>query len=421
MAYCGLMPWPIDLLPPFGERSLVGPVLLLLPDLNHRFDRLAGIGNDRQVDADILVDLRRIDVDMDLLRPRREGIDAPRHAVVEAGAEADHHVAIVHRVVGFVGAVHAEHAEPFVARSRIGSQAHQRRCHREACQLDQFAQMLARRRAGIDDAAAGIEDRLLGRGHQRHGLTDRINVRLERRLVGAVGDAGGLDVEALLELDVLRDVDHHRTGTARGRDLESLVQDARQVGDVLHQPVMLGARPGDADGIAFLERVGADQMGRDLTRENHDRDRVEQRIGKPGHRIGGAGARGHQRNAAFAGRTGITLGGMHGALLVTDQNVDEIVGGEQRIVNRQYRAAGIAENVLNTVVLERLDHHFGASHFFYRRDHRLVRIFVLTRDPWVLTRLLLCLGKAKGALPPLCPHDAALPNRVIPGRSAASK
>ena len=73
----------------------------------------------------------------------REGVEPAGDAVVEAGADAHHHVAIVHGHVGFVGAVHAEHAEPVRAGRRIGAEAHQRRGDRQAGELDQFAQQLA--------------------------------------------------------------------------------------------------------------------------------------------------------------------------------------------------------------------------------------------------------------------------------------
>ena len=57
-------------------------------------------------------------------------------------------------------------------------------------------------------------------------------------------------------------------GRPAGRDLEGLVQHARQIVDVLHQLIVLGAGPRDADRIAFLERIVADQMGRHLPGEH---------------------------------------------------------------------------------------------------------------------------------------------------------
>lgn len=91
----------------------------------------------------------------------REGVCAPGDAVVEARTDAEHEVAVMHRPVGLVGAVHAEHAEPGPAAGRIGAKPHQRRGDGEAGQLGQFPQPARRLGAGVDDAAARIEDRAL--------------------------------------------------------------------------------------------------------------------------------------------------------------------------------------------------------------------------------------------------------------------
>ena len=162
-------------------------------------------------------------------------------------------------------------------------------------ELHEFAQQLARLRAGIDDAAAGVEHRTLGVLHHVDRLPDLVDVALEPRLVALVREVVGLEIGALGELDVLRDVDDNRAGTAAPGDVERLVQNARQIGDVLHQIIVLGAGPRDADRVAFLERVVADQMGRHLPGDADDRDRIHQRIGEAGHRIGRARAGCHQQ------------------------------------------------------------------------------------------------------------------------------
>src|SRR5262249_33705532 len=79
--------------------------------------------------------------------------------------------------------------------------------------------------------------------------------------------------------------------------------------------------------------------------------------------IGGAGAGGHQHTANLAGRAGIAFGRVHGALLVADQDVAELVLLEQLIIDRQHRSARIAEKVLDALVGQGLDHHLGAGHF----------------------------------------------------------
>ncbi len=196
-----------------------------LVDADHVLQRMADIGDDRQVDANILVHRRPVDIDMDLAAVRAERIEPARHAIVEARAEAEDQVRLVHRPIGFIGAVHAEHAEPLVGRGGEGAQAHQGRGDRRAGDPRQFAQQLARRRAGIDDAAAGIEDRALRRREHVDGLLDQRLVGLHLRAIGLVLDRARLDVARAGDLDVLGDVDHDRAGAARGRDVERLMDD----------------------------------------------------------------------------------------------------------------------------------------------------------------------------------------------------
>ena len=145
--------------------------------------------------------------------------------------------------------------------------------------------------------------------------------------------------------------------------MKRLVQHARQVVDVLDQIIVFRARPRDADRVAFLERVVADEMRRHLPGDDDERNGIAQRIGQAGDRIGGAGARRHQHRADLAGRARIAFGGMHRALFVAHQNVLHHVLLKQRVIDRQHRAAGIAENVLDALIGQRLDHHFRAGHF----------------------------------------------------------
>ena len=161
-----------------------------------------------------------------------------------------------------------------------GAEPHQRRGDGKAGELDQFAQQIARGAAGIDHAAAGIEQRPLGGRHHVDGLLDLVEVALDLRPIAAVLEFLRLGIGALGELDVLRDIDHDRARPPAGGDMERLVQRARQVGDVLHQIIVFGAGPGDADRVAFLEGVVADEMGRHLPGDDDERDRIAQRVGQ---------------------------------------------------------------------------------------------------------------------------------------------
>ena len=106
-----------------------------------------GVADDRDVRGDVLGDLRRVDVDVDELRPRRELGELAGDAVVEAGADGADQVRLVHRVVGRAGAVHAEHPEPLrvglaVFTRGIGAEPHQRARHGEAVAARELGQLL---------------------------------------------------------------------------------------------------------------------------------------------------------------------------------------------------------------------------------------------------------------------------------------
>ena len=164
------------------------------------------------------------------------------------------------------------------------------------------------------------------------------------------------------ELDVLGDVDEDRAGAAVGGDVEGLVDGLGELGRVLHQPVVLGAGAGDADGVGLLEGVVADHEGRDLAGEDDDRDRVHQRVGHAGDGVGGAGAGGDEDDAGLAGGAGVALGGVGRGLLVAHEDVADVVLLEDRVVDRQHRAAGIAEDGVDALVLQGLNDHLGAGH-----------------------------------------------------------
>jgi hypothetical protein len=151
------------------------------------------------------------------------------------------------------------------------------------------------------------------------------------------------------------------------------VDDRRQLVDVLDQPVVLGAGARDTDRIGFLERVRADQRGRNLASQADERDRIHQGVLQRRHGIGGAGTRRDQHDADLAGGAGIAFGRVAGALLVADEDVLDVILLEDLVIDRQHRATGIAEEVLDAIVLERADDNFRASHTI------LVRLLVRAR------------------------------------------
>jgi hypothetical protein len=116
--------------------------------------------------------------------------------------------------------VHAEHSEPFRGGSGKGAKAHQGRGDGRTGQRDQLAQALACSRAGIDDAAAGVEDRPRRLGEHGDGGIDRALVGLPCRTIAGV--EGGLPLRRRCggDLDILGQVDDDGAGAAGRGEME---------------------------------------------------------------------------------------------------------------------------------------------------------------------------------------------------------
>lgn len=131
-----------DLRLPILERGCIELQRTRLPQADHVFQRMGHVAHHRNVDLHCLVDGGWVDVDVDFLGEGREGIEAAGDAVVEARTHAHHHVAIMHGHVGLVSAVHAQHAQPFLAARRIGTEAHERGGDGNARHRHELAQQL---------------------------------------------------------------------------------------------------------------------------------------------------------------------------------------------------------------------------------------------------------------------------------------
>ena len=87
----------------------------------------------------------------------------------------------------------------------------------------------------------------------------------------------------------------------------------------------------------------------------------------------------HEHAADAPSATRVSFRGMHGRLFVPHQDVANGVLLEQRIVDRQHRAAGVAEQVLDTMIDQRPHDHGCAGHLVRivaRLAHRLLRMRV---------------------------------------------
>ena len=188
-------------------------------------------------------------------------------------------------------------------------------------------------------------------------------IALELRAIGLVHDAARPAIGTLGELNVLGDIDHDRTRAARRGDVERLMQHARQVVHVAHQVIVLGARPGDADRIAFLESVVADEMRRDLPGDARRSEwNPSSASVSPVTTLVAPGPEVTSTHAGLAGGARIAFRRVRRALLVTHEQMADAVLLEQRVIDRQHRAAGITENILDALIEEGLQKDLRPSH-----------------------------------------------------------
>ena len=82
------------------------------------------------------------------------------HPVIKTGAHCEQHVTILHRHIGFIGAVHAQHSDKLAVGCRIRAQPHQRVGAGKTKHLGQLRQLC--RRVAQYSAAPHINHRPLG-------------------------------------------------------------------------------------------------------------------------------------------------------------------------------------------------------------------------------------------------------------------
>ena len=322
---------------------------------------------------------------MDELGARGELRQLAGDAVVEARAEGDDEVGLVHRVVGRARTVHAEHPEPLPVRSRKRAECHDRAGDgqvTEGRELDE-----RRRGVGADDAATDVEHRPPRIGKRLGRKPDLLLIALGRRLVSGqvhvadrlVGDVGAGQI--------LGDVDHDRPGTARARDVERFVHRAGDIERMLDHHAVLDDRHRDTHRVGLLEAVRAQQLSPHLAGDEHDRDRVHHRIADRRHEIGRTGAAGPDRDADATGRLGVALGGVPAARLVTHEDVPD-PGIVERVVGREICAAGQPEYDVDTFCLKTFHQCINCTHSARllswsrgSRGIRLASVLIADRDP----------------------------------------
>ena len=272
----------IDGLPP---RVNLGDILIgdhRIQSLQDFFD----VRHDTDVGNLVLIQFRRINIDVNDLAMLGKLAQFSRHAIVKPHAKREQQVGLINRIIRIDGAVHPEHVQRLVIIARKTADPHDRGGHRDIRLPSKFGEFFTGIR--LNDAATRVENRLLRLANH---LEDRTN------LIGM--DATNFRVIARqihfriiiniarhqIQLDILRNIDQHWAGSSRSCNVKRLFDDPGNIFGLRHQIVMLGDGPTNFDHRGFLKRITPNQVSGDLCRDRDQRNAVHLRIGDRGYQI----------------------------------------------------------------------------------------------------------------------------------------
>ena len=269
--------------------------------------------------------------------------------VGELGPDRDDEVGVLERLHGAHPAVHAE--GPHVQRVCGGDYADTHEGGDDRCtdHLGQSLHLVGG--TGSDRSSACEDDRFLAFLDQPHGI-------------GYTGDVlpGFFDTEVLvrhrlvyLGVDLVHGKVHmYGPGTSGCGDLPSLVYRVGKSFDIGDAEVMLGDGHHQAVCVHFLEGLGTEDLGTDLSGKCQHRYGISICGGDPGDHVGRSGSGGGKADPGLAGGAGVSVGRMGRALLVSYEYVPD-GGVPYLVIYGDHGTSGVAEHRLDISVLEHFE------------------------------------------------------------------
>ena len=230
----------------------------------HGVQHIGCIAHDGKIHIHVLAQFAGVNIDLDDGSVFGKGLGVQRHAVGKAGAHRDEHVALCHRPVGGVAAVHPQHAQ--IHRVTVGHNAcgHQGVGGGDLRLVQQIPQRLAagcaahaaakvhqRTLCGVDEIGRPVHLLFIIGSHGADGL---------RLLGGELAHRCG---------HVLGDIHQHRALAAALRNAESCPHGVSQVLYPAHREVMLCDGHCDALDVRFLKAVLANAAGGHVAGKGH--------------------------------------------------------------------------------------------------------------------------------------------------------
>ena len=163
-------------------------------------------------------------------------------------------------------------------------------------------------------------------------------------------------------LHILGNIDQHRTGPSRSRNIKRLFDNAGNILNAIHEIIVLRNLPRHLNNRGLLKRIAANNSRWDLTRNRNKRHGVHFGIGQPRDQIGSPRSRRCHTHTNFARGFGISLSRKNFALFVPAQhNLD--IGAREGLVHLHTGPSGIAKENFDPLADETFNQNIGTTHF----------------------------------------------------------
>ena len=312
---------------------------------HQRFQYVICITDNAVRNADILIDLRRVDIHLDNLCAGCKITHLGCHTVRETGTQCNNQIRLVYCPAGGNPAMHTNQAQiQRVCRIQCAN-AHQGMACRHIGTMHKLAEQLTG--IGGQHAAAKQDDRTLTLINHLCHLFDlvmldlRLRTRLDCRLVLKFTDRRG---------DILGNINQNRARTVTHGNFICLTDGICQLLYMTDHKVMLGDRHGHTCNIDFLEAVTSDKGRTDIGSNGNHRDGIHKCRCDTGNQIGGTRAGCCKTYANLAGCACITVCRMGRTLLMCSQDMADTVGILIKlIINIEGCTARITENGIGSL------------------------------------------------------------------------
>lgn len=227
-------------------------------------------------------------------RGNQRTVDLSSYSIIKPRSKRDDNISTLHRQVGIRTPVHSEHVQTpliqLVERSQSLQRSRDRNIPILTQQLQQLWSFLSREHSlsRVDDGSFGIRDE--GRSSSEGGLGDmrsghggggRGGPRPRGKRRSSVLGVSPSFRDRLTENSsghVLGKIDEDGSGAPGSRNLEGLIDPARELRDVLDHDVPLCARARDTNNVGLLESIRSDCGGGDLPAEDDEGSSIREGV-----------------------------------------------------------------------------------------------------------------------------------------------